>query len=261
MVTLKGLIYTLKVFGPLGPLKWLKVRLGRATRVENLTLDRSSFYLFRKLKIQGFDTTIEENEVIVNNFYGYRIGVPAEDLLLLGVLSEYPKRLEKIYKCDKTPSVILDVGGFIGDSALFFYAQGAVHVKVYEPVFPHFAERNLKRNDLQADVCPMGVGLGYPVYLHKECGATGLHVGSIIVKTRCISEVLNEDDYDLAKFDCEGCEYSLLLASREDINRVNKYIVECHGSPMLLYGKFKECGFRVNIVESSSFLNYLIATK
>ena len=26
--------------------------------------------------------------------------------------------------------------------------------------------------------------------------------------------LLNEDDYDLAKFDCEGCEYSLLLASR-----------------------------------------------
>jgi hypothetical protein len=118
-------------------------------------------------------------------------------------------------------------------------------LRCMSPFSPHFAERNLKRNNLQADVCPMGVGLGYPVYLHKECGATGLHVGSIIVKTRCISEVLNEDDYDLAKFDCEGCEYSLLLASREDINRVNKYIVECHGSPMLLYGKFKECGFRV----------------
>lgn len=52
-----------------------------------------------------------------------------------------------------------------------------------------------------------------------------------------------EGGIDLVKMDCEGCEYSLLTLSNDDIRLVKQWIIEVHGSEAPIIDKMTECGY------------------
>ena len=44
---------------------------------------------------------------------------------------------KKVYDCDYKDKIVLDVGAFCGETAVFFYLMGAKKVVIYEPVLDH----------------------------------------------------------------------------------------------------------------------------
>jgi len=65
-----------------------------------------------------------------------------------------------IYDCDCRGKVVLVVGGFEGDSAVYFWAMGARKVIIYETVLEHqkFIEENVRLNNINAEVYNEGIG-------------------------------------------------------------------------------------------------------
>lgn len=50
--------------------------------------------------------------------------------------------------------------------------------------------------------------------------------------------------------DCEGCEYSLLNISSEDIKLAKQYIIEIHGSEIPIIDKMSENGYRYRFIKN-----------
>lgn len=148
-------------------------------------------------------------------------------------------------------SKVLDIGGYIGDTALYFYALGARHVKIYEPYFYDICKRNLDINRLKADVEKVAIGNG-DIMCTENLDGLGLTIstpkfGKICVDSKKFDEVLN-DKYDIVKVDCEGCERYLLDVDCNHIAMGDKWVIEVHeflykGLLKEIEQKFKGCGF------------------
>ncbi|AFZ70653.1 hypothetical protein Calag_0922 [Caldisphaera lagunensis DSM 15908] len=222
-------------------------------------------------KIFGYN--IESNEIIVN-FLKYKIGIPINKIAGLDPLWEYIKMLINCKKhnnnCPYPTKVkgydIIDIGGYIGDSALFFYNFGANHVKVYEPVYYDLAAKNLERNGLPIDVEAKSVGYDKEMCVSEDLNATGLRKGNLCFQLITPEEII-QDNYDLVKMDCEGREISLVNTPCSYLNRVNSYVMEVHFSydnVTKIIDKFKLCGFnrfRVVRITPNGFLHYLYINK
>ena len=65
------------------------------------------------------------------------------------------------------------------------------------------------------------------------------------VKAISVSKVLSMHNIDIAKFYCEGCEYSLLKVPCKIIRKVPQYVIEYHNGLDSLKDKFEKCGFKV----------------
>jgi FkbM family methyltransferase len=158
------------------------------------------------------------------------------------------------YSCDVRGKVVLDVGGFEGESAVFFSKMGAKKVIVYEPVKAHhvFIKANIQRNNVNAEIHEQGVGArnGTHTICYEE---TGLSFGFLSkgqlkmeINVRNIAEVITESGADVAKFDCEGAEKYLVHVPIETLKKIKFYMIEVHGSEALrnaIIKKFKASGF------------------
>ncbi|MEB3797316.1 MAG: FkbM family methyltransferase [Caldisphaeraceae archaeon] len=232
-------------------------------------------YLIRSSSINRFEVDTKGNisiEWSYSNGVVYKIHIPGH-LAKKGYFfpeETFPKKDCKPvngkcpYPNDVKDLTILDIGGYIGDSALYFYAYGARHVKVYEPLFYDIAKRNLEINSLPVDVEPYGVGDGTYQYINEEVdsdlGASGLKPGNLKIPTKGFDEILGEGHYDLAKIDCEGCEYYLLKADCNSLKSVERYVIEVHGTPTPLISKFRNCGlkpFKLGYIDKEKFQSYL----
>lgn len=164
------------------------------------------------------------------------------------------------YAFDVSGKTILDVGGFVGDSALYFLQNGAKKVLVYDPVKENLlcAKYNLKKYPGK-----------YELHRYFVCGRDGAieissaappssigfgacTPGRYLHRTRCISikNVLRRSrNVDIAKFDCEGCEYDLLDVPSSLIGKIPYWSVEFHGISKnrgrmdAVMRKFARCGF------------------
>jgi FkbM family methyltransferase len=168
----------------------------------------------------------------------------AEVVVEVGLAREHYKPL--IRRGDK----VLDVGGFLCETALLFTAWGASRVTVYEPVpsFTSICKDNLKLNPNLAgsiELVEAGVWFREGELSVAEAGAsTGFFEGNLRITVKPLAKVLKEG-WDLVKMDCEGCEYSLVALSCEDIRWCHRYVLEYHGPPLPLVDKFKSCGYTV----------------
>ncbi len=64
------------------------------------------------------------------------------------------------YECDCRDKVVLDVGGFEGESAVYFWSKGAKKIIIYEPVAAHveFIKKNIELNHINAEIHQSGIG-------------------------------------------------------------------------------------------------------
>jgi FkbM family methyltransferase len=136
--------------------------------------------------------------------------------------------------------VVIDVGSFVGDSAIYFALKGARKVIAIEPHVEAFQEmlENIKLNGLEGIVVPVNAGLASkPGKVHVK-GVDVVHTqGTYHKLNKCgeipavtLSELINKYDLNdgVLKMDCEGCEYDIVLNDYEHVKAFDELIVDYH---------------------------------
>ncbi|MEM2842238.1 MAG: FkbM family methyltransferase [Thermoproteota archaeon] len=228
-------------------------------RYNNIPIKSSiSFRVMRSMVLKGYDILESKGEVIVHTPFG-DIGVDAADIDLLGVLEE---PLDEMYMyVDVKDAVVIDIGAFIGETALLFLSKGARKVYAFEPLERHFGYlvRNLNRNNAVSRAVPLKYGAWHretTVSVGYERTGTGLHASGdelVTLRMKHLSDILKtvynrEGVIDLVKMDCEGCEYSLLVLGEGELKLSRQYIVEVHGSEVPILDRMAECSYTVKPV-------------
>jgi len=152
------------------------------------------------------------------------------------------------YKFLGTYDVVIDIGGFLGETALWLITEGiAKRVVVFEPVYYEVCRQNL--------AALQGVEV-YPYSVYKERAKVKLVIAGknsavsnygIEVEAVTFNEVLEKASGEAAvKIDCEGCEQYLIDVSCEMLRRAREYIIEVHPGVdrQALIKTFTSCGFQ-----------------
>jgi len=157
------------------------------------------------------------------------------------------------YDCDYHHKVVLDVGGFEGESAVFFWMNGAKKIIIYEPVIEHIRliEKNIELNKINAEIHPTGIGDKDGTLIIKYnnfdpgFGVQSKGEKSIEIKIKDASKAIEESGAEIAKFDCEGAEESLVHVREDILQKIGYYIIEVHSSKIKteIIEKFQKSGF------------------
>ncbi len=254
MVTLKGIIDTFKVVkNPSGALfsKFTKKR--QKMTFTNGTEFKITWPQFRFLR-DNYALVKKYNLKQVNN---ETFKIQTDRFQLVGslvMICIFDEIESGIYNYNCNGKVVLDVGGFEGESAVFFWSKGARKVIIYEPVLEHLKliEENVSLNGMEAEIHGEGIGDRdgeLEIAYDSKDNCFGLEreglTNKMIIKIKDISKVITESQAEIAKIDCEGAEISLVNVPKEILLRLEYIIVEVH-SPQIrqaLIQKFKDSGF------------------
>lgn len=142
----------------------------------------------------------------------------------------------------KSGDTVIDVGAFIGDTALHLCEIGC-DVIAYEPQPDAF--ECLQRNCPEALCINAAAGRGEPLVFADGADAGNLGTRRVVDaasgKTAAlIDHVTGSRDVKLLKLDCEGSEVDALLGATEMIARCKPVIIcEVYGSMLLHRGRTK----------------------
>ncbi|MGA2386067.1 MAG: FkbM family methyltransferase [Candidatus Bathyarchaeia archaeon] len=182
--------------------------------------------------------------------------IKSDKLELVGswdIMQPFWEIINGMYSCDCKGKVVLDIGGFQGESAVYFSSIGAKKVVIYEPVPSNFEfiERNVSLNYVNAETHLMGIGSKdgtQTIHFEKINAGLGSKTKGqfeMQIKLRNISDVIDESGAEVAKIDCEGAEESLIGVSDEILGKIRLYMIEVHSSEIrrALLEKFQAAGF------------------
>jgi FkbM family methyltransferase len=157
------------------------------------------------------------------------------------------------YDCDYEGKVVLDVGGFEGESAVYFWGKGAKKVVIYEPVAAHVEaiKKNAALNHIYAEIHSSGIGNHdgtQKIHFNETDPGFGiLSKGpkSTEINLTDVSKVIAESEAGIGKFDCEGAEESLVGVPIEILQKIPYYIIEVHSLKIreAILEKFQGAGF------------------
>ncbi len=157
------------------------------------------------------------------------------------------------YENDYQGKVVLDIGGFEGESAAYFWLKGAKKVIIYEPV-PENVEmikKNVALNGINAEIHEAGIATGDGTQIimydkiHPGLGLKSEGKNSIEIKTKSLSKIIDESHADIAKIDCEGAERSLVTVPSEILQKIPDYMIEVHSLDIrtAVLHKLRDSGF------------------
>jgi FkbM family methyltransferase len=147
---------------------------------------------------------------------------------ILEVFDEEPYKILRV-----AGRVVIDVGAFVGDSAIYFALRGARRVIAIEPHPEDFREMvgNIRLNKLEGVIIPINAGLASrpgeiciedvdiaktAVTYHKlEPGRCTALIPAITLVD--VIERYAIDHSAVLKMDCEGCEHDIILNDYEHI--------------------------------------------
>jgi FkbM family methyltransferase len=141
--------------------------------------------------------------------------------------------------------VVVDIGAYIGDSAIYFALRGAKRVIAIEPHPQAFRElvENVRLNNLEDKVIPINAGLAAKlgkicidevdiketaVTHHRPSTNNCVNVVPAITLSEVISEYGVAGDLFVLKMDCEGYEYDVILNVYEHISIFKELLFEYH---------------------------------
>lgn len=165
---------------------------------------------------------------------------------------------------------ILDIGAFIGESALWFayrFPQAVIHA--YEPSPQNFVQlkRNIEANRLTDRIHVFEEALsdqeGSITLEDSPLPDCGLRVqalscppeSTVRVPAITLARALERlgGTAHLAKLDCEGAEFAIIGASPPQLLRkVTCWLIEYHRDPAPLINKLQEASFTVHILRETS---------
>ena len=178
--------------------------------------------------------------------------------------------IEKEYAFfDVKDSVVIDIGAYVGDTAIFFAKEGARKIVAYEPnpTCAQLATKNVILN-------------GYSEKIVVENSAVGAEDGFLElnddfkvsskkfrVKKVSINSLLDQmGSIDLLKMDCEGAEWEIIdkMIANSLFEKINKIIMEVHGTNKNIDMKkvLKDADFDIKkIVNYGKDLMLIVASK
>jgi FkbM family methyltransferase len=185
------------------------------------------------------------------------------DVLILKnifVNEEYGKYLPNLQG-----KIILDIGGYIGDTAIHFSHLGASKVYVYEPhpVLYQMLAKNVEINNLK-NITTINCGVSdedsiISIKEKKKFDGPTWSFGSelpkeqegkaVEIETVSFKKIIeNIGEIDFMKMDCEGYEFPALLScDRVHLKKIKKMVLEYHGNPEEIAAHLKKNGFVVNV--------------
>jgi len=136
---------------------------------------------------------------------------------------------------------VLDIGAFVGDSAIYFILKGAKKVYAIEPHPNAYKEmiENIKLNNMEDKIIPINVGISYnsdyvtinvkdiPFVMSALFDSNNKGIKIPAGKLSDIIEKYNIDAQVL-KMDCEGCEYDIILKDYDTIKEFDEIELEYH---------------------------------
>jgi len=149
---------------------------------------------------------------------------------------------------DVNGKVVIDVGAFVGDTAIYFLLKGAKKVIAIEPLPANYEELldNIHLNGMEERIIPINamvnsehmiveIPRNVPVSIrsssidmYKKHGISKL----IDIESITLSDLINEHaingDNAVLKMDCEGCEYDIILNDYEHVKLFKEVIFEYH---------------------------------
>jgi FkbM family methyltransferase len=162
--------------------------------------------------------------------------------------------------------IVVDVGAFVGDSAIYFALKGARKVIAIEPHPEAYEEmlENIRLNKLEDVIVPINAGLASrhgririesvdiertAITYHRPSKCNGE------VMALCLSELISKYNIDsnaALKLDCQGCEYDIILNDYARIKLFDEILLEYHanvgGKPSKLL-KVLSRDYRCKVVE------------
>jgi len=144
---------------------------------------------------------------------------------------------------DVKDKVIIDIGAYIGDSAIYFALKGAKRVIAVEPHPGAFAEmlENINLNTMGNMIIPVNAGLasrsGKVCVENVDNNNTlvtyhgpGVCINAVPAVT--LGELISRFGVDpgnaVLKMDCEGCEFDVIFNDYEHIRMFKELIFEYH---------------------------------
>jgi len=139
--------------------------------------------------------------------------------------------------------IVIDVGAFVGDSAVYFALKGARKVIAIESHPSAYAEMldNIRLNNMENVIIPINAGLASKP--GKTCiKNVDVNIANVIyhrigdcpdaVPATTFSELISRFGVDpndaVIKMDCEGCEYDVILNDYEHVRLFRELIFEYH---------------------------------
>jgi FkbM family methyltransferase len=137
--------------------------------------------------------------------------------------------------------VVVDVGAYIGDSAIYFAWRGARKVIAIEPHPGAYEEmlENIRLNSLETTIFPINAGLasrpGKILLEEVDIETTNVtyhrpkdQKGAIPVVT--LGDLIREFNLSGAvlKMNCEGCEYDVILNDYEHVKKFEELLFQYH---------------------------------
>jgi len=157
------------------------------------------------------------------------------------------------YECDCQDKVVLDVGGFEGESAVYFWQKGAKKIIIYEPLAEHveYIKRNIALNHINGEIHQTGIGKEngkVTIHYHRMDPGFGLHSkgdNSVEIELTDVSRVIEQSGADIGKFDCESAEQYLVDVPASILQKIPYYIIEVHSREIhrSILNKFESIGF------------------
>ena len=133
--------------------------------------------------------------------------------------------------------------------------MGAKKVIIYEPVKAHheLIKRNMLLNHVKGELHEEGIGStdGIETIRYEATDVSFGHASKgpheIQIKIRNVAKVIEESRADVAKFNCEGAEETLIDSPPEVLRKIDVYIIMAHTPEIskAIINKFKHSGFNM----------------
>ena len=245
----------------------LGLRFGRKIKLkavlrsgESYDLQKNYFWAIIPLLNKGMDV-----KQITENLLKDRIPYKGHLVIIHGWISENNQNngdIFDVYIKDEYNFLnvqdkdVLDIGGSIGDSAIYFAINGARKVISLEP-YPYsfnYAVRNINENGFGEKIVFLNGGYGKDseIVVDEEIVSAdymALQESKIGRKIRTYSLKLLVKEFNLEnailKMDCEGCEYNLVNEDRNVLDKFSQVLIEYHYGTQRLVEKLINCGFSV----------------
>ena len=179
-------------------------------------------------------------------------------------------------------AIVIDVGAYVGDSAIYFALKGAKKVIAIEPNPEAFKEMldNIKFNNMKDKIYPINAGLISKIHSNNLDGnskclnvfggineAYGIYYYDIVaynkLGNKCVEAISMAEiiklipneylDNVVLKMDCEGCEFDVISNDYEHIKLFRELILEYHNNPTNLI-KILENDFKCYIISKYNLL-------